>query len=386
MPPNVTTITNRVNRVGDTVSLQVSATAGAGGALSYNATGLPTGTSINTSTGLITGIVQPTTTITFSPTITVTEVGNGSAQTTFSWGIKPGVLKDRANVSGASQTALALDIDTSAWTADSSGTPYPSITTNGSTTNPGSATTPAAYHSSVPLSSRIDTIYTDRRADGTSPGPLYNVGGVVTVHSGRKYRIYTLWNTGLDVVGTRLVDIVVNGTTVGTVDARAISNTNNNGVAQSFDVTLASAALTLGFNRAAAATVSSFIYGWEVYEIEELPTISALTDVTVAQGESDTRPLVGADPNGGSVTFSPVGLPDWVTVDGTTLNIDPLSDTEATEYSGYIRATKTNGLYSETPLAITVESSGPTPEQRQRLLAPRQMNPPVRQQTGIRKR
>src|SRR5207244_1987182 len=42
---------------GDTVSLQVHATALAGGTLTYSGSGLPTGLSINSSTGLISGTI-----------------------------------------------------------------------------------------------------------------------------------------------------------------------------------------------------------------------------------------------------------------------------------------------------------------------------------------
>ena len=60
-PITITDPGDQVNNPGDTVSLQVSATDTASGTLSYAATGLPTGLSINSSTGLISGTITAST-------------------------------------------------------------------------------------------------------------------------------------------------------------------------------------------------------------------------------------------------------------------------------------------------------------------------------------
>jgi hypothetical protein len=58
VPPEITQPANQVNNEGDSVSLQIEATDPDGDSLEYSALGLPTGLSINASTGLISGTIQ----------------------------------------------------------------------------------------------------------------------------------------------------------------------------------------------------------------------------------------------------------------------------------------------------------------------------------------
>jgi hypothetical protein len=87
---NTVTVTNpgsQTSTAGTAVSLQISATDSASGqTLTYSATGLPTGLSINSSTGLISG--TPTSTGTFSVTITATGTTGAHGSATFSWRIR----------------------------------------------------------------------------------------------------------------------------------------------------------------------------------------------------------------------------------------------------------------------------------------------------------
>ena len=68
--PVLASIGNKTNVTGDTVNVAVSATDGnTSPTLTYSATGLPPGLSINASTGAITG--SPTTAGSYSVTVTV---------------------------------------------------------------------------------------------------------------------------------------------------------------------------------------------------------------------------------------------------------------------------------------------------------------------------
>jgi hypothetical protein len=69
--------------VGTAASLQVSATDTAGGTLSYSASALPAGLSINSSSGLISG--TPTTAGTSSVTVTATDSTGPSGSASFTW-------------------------------------------------------------------------------------------------------------------------------------------------------------------------------------------------------------------------------------------------------------------------------------------------------------
>ncbi|WP_251091886.1 M4 family metallopeptidase [Streptomyces sp. Caat 7-52] len=85
-PANGVTVTNpgsQSSTVGTAVKLQIQASSTNSGALSYSASGLPAGLSINSSTGLISG--TPTTAGTSSTTVTVTDSTGATGTATFSW-------------------------------------------------------------------------------------------------------------------------------------------------------------------------------------------------------------------------------------------------------------------------------------------------------------
>ncbi len=75
------------NATGDSVSIAVSATS-PGGTMSYSATGLPSGVSINSTTGLISGTLASTDASSTPYTVTVTaNDGTSSSSQTFAWTI-----------------------------------------------------------------------------------------------------------------------------------------------------------------------------------------------------------------------------------------------------------------------------------------------------------
>jgi hypothetical protein len=84
---SVTNPGDQAGVVGTAASVQVSASDTAGGTLSYSASGLPAGLSINSGTGLISG--TPTTAGTSTVTVTATDSTGPSGSTTFHWTINP---------------------------------------------------------------------------------------------------------------------------------------------------------------------------------------------------------------------------------------------------------------------------------------------------------
>jgi alpha-tubulin suppressor-like RCC1 family protein len=80
---SITNPGNQTSTVGSPVRLQIHATDSDGGTLSYSATGLPTGLTINRSSGLIIG--TPTTAGTSSTTIAANDSSGAAGSATFGW-------------------------------------------------------------------------------------------------------------------------------------------------------------------------------------------------------------------------------------------------------------------------------------------------------------
>ncbi|MEU9047708.1 MULTISPECIES: putative Ig domain-containing protein [unclassified Kitasatospora] len=126
------TLTNpgsRTATVGTATSLQLSATDTTGGTLSYSATGLPAGLSLDTSTGLISG--TPTTTGTYSVTAEATDSTGPSSSATFTWTVSSsggGCTPAQLIANGGFETG-----STSSWTETNSGG---SSTINSSSSEP----------------------------------------------------------------------------------------------------------------------------------------------------------------------------------------------------------------------------------------------------------
>ncbi|MFH7335889.1 putative Ig domain-containing protein [Streptomyces hygroscopicus] len=83
---NTVTVTNPGNQsttTGSSVSLSIKASDSAGAALTYSASGLPTGLSINSSTGVISGTAS--TAGTYSTTVTAKDSTGATGSTSFTW-------------------------------------------------------------------------------------------------------------------------------------------------------------------------------------------------------------------------------------------------------------------------------------------------------------
>jgi hypothetical protein len=117
---NTVTVTNPGNQTttaGTATSLQINASDSASGqTLTYSATGLPAGLTINSSTGLISG--TPTTAGSNTVKITATDTTNASGSTTFTWTVNAVTgntvtVTNPGNQTGTVGTATSLQINAS---------------------------------------------------------------------------------------------------------------------------------------------------------------------------------------------------------------------------------------------------------------------------------
>jgi hypothetical protein len=105
-PPVITSATTASGNVGSAVSYQITATNSPAG---YGATGLPTGLSINTASGLISG--TPTVAGTSTATLSATNGGGtGNANLTLTVGAAPPVITSSTTTSGTADTAFSYQI------------------------------------------------------------------------------------------------------------------------------------------------------------------------------------------------------------------------------------------------------------------------------------
>lgn len=87
-PPVITNPGNQTNVEGDSVNLSISATDPDGDSLSYGASGLPNGLSINSATGVIVGTVN--TVGPFNVTVTADDGNGGTDSASFTWAVNAG--------------------------------------------------------------------------------------------------------------------------------------------------------------------------------------------------------------------------------------------------------------------------------------------------------
>jgi Zn-dependent metalloprotease len=167
--PSVTNPGNQTSTVGTAASLQIQASDPNGQALTYSATGLPAGLSINASSGLISG--TPSTAGTSSVTVTAKNTSNATGSASFTWTVNP--VGGGCSSTGNKVTNGGFESGTTPWTTTSgvvsangngetahSGTHFAWLNGYGTThtdTATQSVTIPAGCHASLNLWLHIDT-------------------------------------------------------------------------------------------------------------------------------------------------------------------------------------------------------------------------------------
>jgi DUF971 family protein len=319
--PVVTPPANQTNDEGDTVSgVTVTATGGNGGTLTFGATNLPPGLSINPTTGAITGTLTGQSAGSYTVQVTASDGTNtGSAQ--FTWMVKDvttPVVTAPANqtnntgdtVSGVTVTATDADGDT--LTFGASGLPA-GLSINSTTgVISGTLTTASAgiFTVTVTASDGFNTGSATFQWTVTNPAaPVVTAPSDQTNNEGDTVNGVTVTATGgnggtLTFGATRLPPgLSINATT------GAITGTLTGQSAGSYTVEVtASDGTNTGFAE----------FHWAVADVTT-PVVTAPADQTNNEGATVTGVTVTAtDADGDTLTFGATGLPAGLSINSTT--------------------------------------------------------------------
>ena len=348
------------NAVGDTVWLPVSAIDSSGGTLAYAAMGLPTGLSINPSTGLISGTVSSGALLigSFVTTVSASD-GTYFSSATFNWTITSVgtvTLATPSNQTGAEGTAIS--------------------TLTLSATDSTSGATLEYFAQSLPAGQVLDPstgAITGTPAIGDAAYGPYSVTVVAT--DGTIFAQETFTWTITDPVGFSTAASALSNVegdtpspTFGATDSTSgtvVYTASGLPTGLSIDTSTGaiSGTVALGSSAVGAYSVTvtandstysaSETFSWT---IGSLVTLTAPTTLTSAEGSSVSASLSSTDSSGGNVTYFGIGLPQGWSVNSSTGTITGNTAIGAATIGSFnVTLVASDGTYGTTQnVAVTV--------------------------------
>jgi hypothetical protein len=318
--PTMTQPANQTTAEGTAVSLALVASDPNGNPLTFSATGLPAGLTINTTSGVISGTPSYTTAGAFSVTATVSD-GSLSASRTFSWVVtntnRQPSLTQPANQTNPEGTAVTLSLSGS----DPDSDPL-SFTATG---------LPAG------VTINIATGVISGTLTSTSAG---NHSVTATVTDGSLSQSRTFSWTVSNVNGAPVFTQPANQTSAEGSDASiTLAATDPDGDVLTFTATGLPAGAgvnaatglisgTPGYTSAGTYTVTATVtdgslsvsrtFSWIVTNTNRAPALTPVADQTTPADSDATLQIVASDPDGTALTYAATGLPPALTISSTT--------------------------------------------------------------------
>jgi hypothetical protein len=330
---NTVTVTNpgtQTSTVGTAASLQVAASDSASGqTLTYTASGLPAGLSINSTSGLITG--TPTTAGTSTVTVTATDTTGATGTASFTWTVNPTSVTGGLDISAGGPAAAPYVADED-FTGGATAATTNAISTTG-------VTDPAPQ-----------SVYQHNRYGNftyTIPGFTAGASYTVRLHFAEEY-----WTTA----GSRIFNVLINGTQVLTnFDIFATAGGEYKAVVEQFTATASSTGtITIQF---VTVKDNAQINGIEIQPASgtgNTVTVTGPGSQTGTVGTAASLQIAASDSaSGQTLTYTATGLPAGLSINSTSGLITGTPTTAGTS-TVTVTATDTTGATGSTSFTWTI--------------------------------
>jgi len=367
-PPTVQTPAAQAGMVGQAATLAISASDPDADALSYSATGLPIGLSLNASSGLISG--TPSAAGTYAPSVSVSDGRGGSASASFGWVIQAAPVSGSVltgTVSTANSAVVLSTVGSTDWAHWGDGVP-------GIVRKSGGGSLISAY--TVLLGNTPSSYNNDLRALSWSGGTptassTANTNGLYVANTGNGFSLSVPAST------TRAAVTVYVGGWASSATLRAHLS---DGSAPDYTNTTATAtgqyvrAYTLNFAAASAGqrlvitwtqasaggnvTLNGVALGAATASTNRAPTVVTPAAQTDTQGTAISFGISASDADGDTLSYSASGLPAGLSINAGNGVISGTPTTVAS-YSTAVVVSDGKGGSATASFAWTIAASAP---------------------------
>jgi len=319
-PPTITALPDRTDYEGDAINLSVIASDPGGAPVTFSATGLPNGLTINPTTGVITGTIAYDAAGLHLVTITVTK-GGVTRTDSFNWTVlernsQPSIsAPDRINAEGEViapvMVANATDPEGDALIYSATGLPPGLVMLpNGLVSGTVSPTGEGVYSVTVsvkdsPLAAPISTTFRWTITGVNRPPPITSVNQFSNENDTVSYVV-----SGTDPDGDTLTYSMT-----GTLPATHSINPNTGAITGTFSYGSAGVyTVTVTTTDGQYTAATTFL--WTVVDINRPPVVDAVNRLNV-EGDSPVYQPIASDPDGDSLTWTISGLPPGLSMSST---------------------------------------------------------------------